>query len=149
MRVIHAAFASLALLALSGADACGAAPKDEPAPEPACTENADCPDRGFCLEETCHACDENLPPPNDPCLPKCGNSIGVGMPCTLQGGECNNNGIHALFCTIDHVADADLAMCTGPCVDDTDCGEDAVCQGDPADPDSPKGCVPAACATEP
>jgi hypothetical protein len=116
--------------------------------DPECTDHADCEAGGFCAGGVCHACDENLPAPNDPCLPKCGNSLGVGQPCTAGGGECTGNDVHALFCTIDQVPDAELHMCTGPCIANEDCGDDAVCQGDPDDPDGPKGCVPLACATE-
>ena len=138
MRLI--ACALLALVA-----SCAPPPNED---EAECANNDDCEDRGFCVDGVCHPCDEGLPEPNDPCLPRCGNSLGVGMACTAGGGECTGNDVHALFCTIDQVADADLHMCTGPCVADEDCGEDAVCQGDPEDPNGPKGCVPAACASE-
>jgi hypothetical protein len=93
-----------------------------------------------------HPCDENLPPPSDPCIPHCGNSIGVGQPCTKGGGECGSfDPDRAWACTVDF-SDTTLAFCTRPCVDASDCGEDSVCQGDPADPGSDKGCVPVACA---
>lgn len=91
-------------------------------------------------------CDANLPPPSDPCIPKCGNSLNVGQPCTKGGGECGSfDPARAWACTVDF-ADTNLAFCTRPCVDDTDCAEDAVCQGDPNNPSSDKGCVPVACA---
>ena len=87
-----------------------------------------------------------LPVGNDPCLPKCGNELGVGMPCTVGGGECSGNDFRALFCSIDQVPDADLALCTGPCLSDSDCGSASVCSGDPKDPQGPKGCIPATCS---
>ena len=96
-----------------------------------------------------HPCNENLPPPSDPCIPICGNSFNVGQPCTRGGGECGSpDARRAWACTVDF-ADTTLAFCTKPCVDASDCGEDAVCQGDPADPGSDKGCVPVACSTMP
>jgi len=123
----------------------------DPAAQAPCEQSAECDDEGRCIDDVCEACSFGLPPPNDPCLPVCGNERGVGQPCTAGGGECNdflNIDGGAAICTVDFVADADLHMCTRPCADDTDCGTDAVCQGDPEDPDSDKGCVPASCATE-
>jgi len=114
-----------------------------------CAVSTDCPDRGVCLEGACEACDTFLPAPNDVCLPVCGNSVGVGQPCSAGGSECNawlNVPGGAFFCTVDFVADADLVMCTRPCGTDADCAEDAVCEGDPEDPGSDKGCVPASCS---
>jgi hypothetical protein len=124
------------------------APSGKPEEGGSCNNDADCPDRTYCEDGTC-TCDKYLPKPNDPCLSRCGNSIGVGMPCSLGGGECNpNDSFVAKICTIDQQPDAELHMCTGLCVTDADCGEDAVCQGDPDDPAGPTGCVPAACATD-
>lgn len=82
------------------------------------------------------------------CIPDpCGNEIGVGMTCTEGGGECNDNGFtNAWLCTHDHDPTASLNICTKPCVVDEDCGTGAVCTGDPDDPDSGRGCVPAPCA---
>ena len=94
-------------------------------------------------------CDPTTQPaPGDDCIPnRCGNEIGVGMTCTEGGGECNDNGFtNAWLCTHDHDPTASLNVCTKPCVVDEDCGTGAVCTGDPADPDSGRGCVPAACA---
>ena len=94
---------------------------------------------GSCVEQL------GLPAPSDPCIPVCGNELGVGAPCTLGTGECNQFvASGAAFCTVDN-SDTTLAFCTKPCVDDTDCGEGAVCTGDPEDPDSDKGCTPATC----
>jgi hypothetical protein len=91
-------------------------------------------------------CAPNLPPPSDPCLPVCGNELGVGQPCTRGGYECPaiDVGNEATFCTVDFEA-TDLAFCTRPCFDDLDCGSDAFCTGDPQNPDSDKGCTPSAC----
>jgi hypothetical protein len=91
-------------------------------------------------------CPPSLPPPSDPCLPVCGNEFGVGQPCTKDGFECPaiDVGNEATFCTVDF-EDTGLAFCTKPCFDDSDCGSDAFCTGDPANPDSDKGCTPAAC----
>lgn len=92
-----------------------------------------------------HPCDEGLPPPSDPCLPRCGNSRNVGQPCTKGGGECGSFAAdRAWACTVDF-SDTHLAFCTRPCVDDSDCGEGAVCTGDPDKPGSDRGCVPAMC----
>jgi hypothetical protein len=134
------------LLALLVAPALACAPA-----EPPCMLSADCPDRGVCVDGVCEDCSYGLPAPNDTCLPPCGNERGVGQPCSRGGGECNewlNLSGGAGLCTVDFVPDADLHMCTRPCADDLDCGADAVCQGDPDDPDSDKGCVPASCASE-
>lgn len=142
-----------AALVTSAAAGCAGAPDDDapPPPEPECVASTDCPDRGLCVDGTCEPCDFGLPPPNTACLPVCGNIVGVGQPCTRLGGECNQwldveGG--ALFCTVDFVEDADLQMCTRPCGADADCGPDAVCIGDPKDPNSDKGCVPASCGEE-
>ena len=91
-------------------------------------------------------CPAELPPPSDPCIPACGNELGVGQPCTRGGYECPaiDVGNEATFCTVDFEA-TDLAFCTRPCFDDLDCGSDAFCTGDPQNPDSDKGCTPSAC----
>jgi hypothetical protein len=126
--------------------ACALPVEGDAAPE--CTLSADCPDRGLCVAGACEPCNFGLPAPNDPCLPLCGNERGVGQPCTRLGGECNewlNVSGAAGICTIDFVPDAKLHMCTRPCADDIDCGSDSVCIGDPKDPNSDKGCVPASC----
>src|SRR4051812_18710860 len=89
-----------------------------------CDGDNDCIPGELCDNDgACKPCDVvlKLPVPNDACLPKCGNELGVGMPCTKNGGECNGNDIHALFCTIDQVPDVSLIMCTGPCSQDGDC----------------------------
>jgi hypothetical protein len=143
--------ARLTLLACAGLVTACAPPSDDGDVDAGetCTKNADCKDRGFCIDGKCEPCDFGLPAPNDVCLPKCGNERGVGQPCTKGGGECNawlavSGG--AGICTIDFVSDADLHMCTRPCADDVDCGADAVCQGDPNDPGGDKGCVPQSCS---
>ncbi len=91
-------------------------------------------------------CPAELPPPSDPCIPACGNELGVGQPCTRGGFQCPflQQGNEASFCTVDF-DDTNLAFCTRPCVDDSDCGADAVCRGDPAKPDADRGCTPASC----
>jgi hypothetical protein len=100
-------------------------------------------------DDTAPDCAAGLPPPSDPCLPVCGNEQFVGQPCTKDGGECNEHvGRGAGFCTVDFDDTTTLAYCTRPCDEDADCGTDAVCTGDPADPDGPKGCIPAACTGE-
>ena len=89
----------------------------------------------------------DVPAPNNACLPHCGNEIFVGQPCTAGGGECSDHSFgQAIFCSADFDASAALAMCTKPCVSDSQCGSDAVCIGDPGDPNSSKGCVPTACS---
>ena len=102
--------------------------------------------------------DEPPPPPptcpgapalSDPCLAEeCGNSIGVGVPCSAGGGECGEFSLlggEAWVCTVDFVSDAALHMCTRPCGNDDDCGSGAVCMGDPGEEGGDKGCVPDAC----
>ncbi len=73
-----------------------------------------------------------------PCAP--GNSFGVGRHCTVGGGECT--GTEAIFCTVNFNP-TDLAFCTRPCGDDTQCGEGATCRSE--DGTGPMGCVPNAC----
>lgn len=92
-------------------------------------------------------CSPYLPEPSDPCLAgQCGNALGVGQPCTDGGNECSDLGLgNAILCTADF-SDSELWFCTMGCDVDEDCGADAVCTGDPADPLSPKGCTPSSCA---
>ena len=128
-------------------------PPTPPPPQPECTADADCGAGKLCgNDQKCGACEDvlKLPTPNEACLPKCGLAHGIGMPCTKGGQQCNQNApnVHALFCTIDNVDPGPgvLEMCTGPCNQDSDCDDPgAVCIGDPADPNSQKGCVPASC----
>jgi hypothetical protein len=75
---------------------------------------------------------------NGPC--ELGNSFGVGRYCTAGGGECA--GSKAGFCTVDFNP-TDLAFCTRPCSDDSQCGEDATCRSE--DGSGPMGCVPDFC----
>jgi hypothetical protein len=77
---------------------------------------------------------------NGPC--ERGNSFGVGRYCTPGGGECADT--QATFCTVDFNP-TDLAFCTRPCSDSSQCGEDATCRGD--DGGGPMGCVPNFCLT--
>ena len=87
--------------------------------------------------------------PSKPCLQGCGNELGVGMPCTKGGGECNDNPpTGAILCTGDF-STTDLVFCTRPCVVDEDCGKDALCTGDPENPKSGRGCFPRSCYTPP
>ena len=95
-------------------------------------------------------CPENLPPPSDACLEgQCGNSLGVGRPCTEEGGECSSlideiGSGAAIFCTADFDP-TPLQFCTRPCVTNAQCGENATCAIDPSDPDGQAGCVPDSC----
>ena len=122
---------------------------------PQCARDVDCsPGSTLCDEGFCKPCEELLPPPNTACLPRGGNELGVGQPCTAGGGECNRwfDVDGAFFCTIDFIAAPELRMCTRPCANASDCGSDAVCQGDPDDADSEdseKSCVPTRCAADP
>jgi hypothetical protein len=97
-------------------------------------------------------CDASkLPTPNDPCLVGlgCGNVKWVGRACTKGGGQCGmvDDLELAHFCTADYSSATDPAFCTRPCTTPDACGPGAVCQGDPSDPNSAKGCVPVSCAT--
>ena len=104
------------------------APVDQPAPD------AECP--------------EFLPPPSNACLEgQCGNSAGVGQPCTKGGGECDVFNLlagEAGVCTVDFSDNTDVACCSRLCDVDADCGENAVCFPDPDDP-SRTGCVTLGC----
>lgn len=97
------------------------------------------------------ACSVHVPEPSDPCLPECGNEIGVGQPCTQGGYECSDFNIvtEAGMCTVDFSQTTELAFCTRPCSNDQDCGTGAICRVDPGDPNASKGCVPQSCADEP
>ncbi len=81
----------------------------------------------------------------EPCAT--GNSYGVGMYCTVGGGECANTpGRMAPFCTVDNEPTAD-AFCTRPCDPNADpvaqCGEDALCTNGGGS--GPSGCLPVVC----
>lgn len=90
-------------------------------------------------------CAENLPPPSVPCLPPCGNELGVGQPCTKGGGECSDFLFsEAPLCTIDF-DDTDMAFCTRACASDDQCGSGAYCAIDPDNPTSGAGCMPLSC----
>ena len=89
-------------------------------------------------------------PPKQACQARwCDNPLGVGMPCTKDGGECLANNdpkvTKAILCTAAF-SDSD-AFCTLPCVDDEDCGKGARCVGDPANPKAGQGCMLTACLT--
>jgi len=96
------------------------------------------------------ACSSNVPPPNDPCLPECGNELGVGQPCTKGGAECSDFNLltQAAMCTVDFSNTTELSFCTRPCSQDADCGTGAICREDPGDPAASKGCVPESCVDE-
>jgi hypothetical protein len=75
-----------------------------------------------------------------------GNSWGVGRYCTVGGGECADTPNRlAPFCTVDFEPDAELTMCTRPCADDTQCGENAIWRSESGDDEGSKGCVPMFC----
>lgn len=75
-----------------------------------------------------------------------GNSWGVGRYCSAGGGECADTPNRlAPFCTLDFEPDAELAMCTRPCQDDSQCGENAICRSETGDDEGSKGCVPMFC----
>ncbi len=116
-------------LALVAAGACiPPPPPDNPIPD------AECPDF--------------LPPPSNPCLEgQCGNSAGVGQPCTKGGGECDVFDLlagEAGVCTVDFSDNTDVHICSRLCDVDEDCGEGAICF---ENPDSPGqfGCVTKGC----
>ena len=80
-------------------------------------------------------CPADLPPPSDPCLEgQCGNELGVGMPCTKGGGQCD---VFSLFageagiCIPDFADNTRVHACSMPCSVDEDCGSGAVCATDP------------------
>ncbi len=82
-----------------------------------------------------------------PCAP--GNERFVGEFCTPQGGECDDNLSQvtgaAIFCTVDFETDATDWFCTKPCEQDSQCGANAACRGDPAEDGGRKGCIPSSC----
>lgn len=88
--------------------------------------------------------EKKCPTPSHPCLPGCGNNLGVGQHCTRGGGECNTNK-RAILCTGDFNKTTELVYCVRPCVKDEDCGDGAVCTRDPKDPKGGAGCIPASC----
>ena len=61
------------------------------APTGECQLDTECGVDELCVSGACEACELvlELPVGNDACLPKCGNELGVGMPCTVGGGECS------------------------------------------------------------
>lgn len=81
-------------------------------------------------------CPEDLPPPSDPCLEgQCGNELGVGMPCTKGGGQCDAFSLfagEAGICIPDFADNTRVHACSMPCSVDDDCGSGAVCATDPA-----------------
>jgi hypothetical protein len=91
------------------------------------------------------SCGADLPTPSDACIAaSCGNEIGVGQPCTQGGRECERFPFgQAGICTADH-DETELLFCTKPCLNDGDCGSDAVCAVDPENPLS-RGCIRTAC----
>jgi len=48
------------------------------------------------------------------------------------------------LCTAD-AGETALQFCTFPCIDDEDCGSDAICAGDPDNPEAGRGCLPTSC----
>ena len=87
-------------------------------------------------------CGDQIPIPSDPCLlGQCGNGLGVGQPCTRGGNECAGYTLgEAIFCSADF-SDTSIWFCTKACNEDEDCGADAICEKNPDDPLSAKGCV--------
>ncbi len=81
-----------------------------------------------------------------PCNP--GNELRVGEFCTAGGPQCDDNleaGLNfAFICTSTVQADSD-GFCTRSCMQDSQCGTNAVCRGDPGQDGGQKGCVPIAC----
>jgi hypothetical protein len=135
------------VVALVAAGAALAACPPAKAPGAECAVNADCKDQGVCNAGKCEPCDFGLPPPSDACIPKCGNELGVGQPCTKKGGECSGFDIalgQAVFCTSDFNP-TNLSYCTKPCSKDADCGTGGACAGDDQ---SGHGCIPASCNGE-
>lgn len=94
------------------------------------------------------ACAAFLPPPSNACLQgQCGNSVGVGQPCTKGGGECDGFNLlagEAGVCTVDFSDNTSVACCTRLCSVNEECGENALCFPDPADP-LRTGCVTVGC----
>lgn len=84
------------------------------------------------------------------CVQPCaeGNERKVGEFCTAGGGECDDNSQAAsgaaLICTVDF-SPGDVAFCTKPCQEDSQCGSAAFCRGDPGVDGGNKGCVPNSC----
>jgi hypothetical protein len=81
-----------------------------------------------------------VPPPSDPCIPKCGNELKIGQPCTKGGYQCPVG----MFCTVDFNP-TNLAFCTKPCNTNADCGSGMTCVSE-IPFIGPKGCTPSGCA---
>ena len=81
------------------------------------------------------------------CVPKGspGNSKGIGKFCSKGGFQCDLFSF-AKYCTADFKSNVP-AFCTTQCNADSECGDGAVCAGDPSS--SQKGCTPVACMPKP
>jgi len=87
-----------------------------------------------------HACDDECGSAEN-----CGNELGVGMHCTVGGGECTANGYDKAFlCILDQRPD-EFPVCTKPCKYDDECGSGGFCASET--PGSLAGCLPRNCAT--
>ena len=109
-----------------------------------CTE-AGSPDAG--VSDAGRACERDPIDASASCVKPCdeGNERKVGEFCSKGGGECEDNFEQgAIFCTVDNDDTTD-SFCTKPCEQDLQCGANARCSGDPANPTGPKGCVPVQC----
>jgi hypothetical protein len=97
------------------------------------------------LPDAGKACEHDPIDASASCAKPCdtGNERSVGEFCSKGGGECEDNA-GTIICTVDW-DDTTHTFCTRPCEEDVQCGSDARCTGDPADPNSQKGCVPTKC----
>ncbi len=126
---------------------------DKPVAQATCARSADCGTDALgnedrCIGGLCESCAFNLPAPNKPCVPICGNELGVGQPCSAGGNECSdffNVQGGAPLCSVDFDSNAPIHICTRLCSVDSDCGSGGLCRRDPATPEVPLGCTPASC----
>jgi hypothetical protein len=114
----------------------------------ACSPSNSSPDAGSSAQDAGHD------PKHDSCTQPGdkGNNLHVGEYCTASDGVCEANlnlpggTMNAFVCTLEDDPTASLAMCTKPCTWNGDCGDNAICEGDPCNPGGPSGCVPSACS---
>ena len=113
------------------------------------------------LPLACRTAEEVKPPPTEAtqdtgphklgdCTPTPGapgNEKHVGMYCTLHGNQCSKNPHGtATACAIDYDKRGGNYCMQIFCKDDAQCGEGAVCHGDPGG--LAKACVPSGCVKE-
>jgi hypothetical protein len=89
-----------------------------------------------------------IPSPAGTCIPdSCatGNEKHIGAYCSKGGKQCNQYGNLLLQCAIDLSTSGDNFCILLLCTQNSDCGTESCCTGDPTQPTQPKACVPYGC----